>query len=34
VKRTLLFAVGGLLLGGIIHIAIVFLVPYYAPNDA
>ena len=24
----------GLLLGGIIHIAIVFLVPYYAPSDA
>jgi uncharacterized membrane protein len=34
VKKTLLFAVGGLFLGGIIHIAIVFLVPYYAPNDA
>jgi uncharacterized membrane protein len=34
VKRTLLFAAGGLLLGGIIHIAIVFLVPYYALNDA
>jgi uncharacterized membrane protein len=34
VRRTLLFAIGGLLLGGIIHIAIVFLVPYYAPNDA
>jgi uncharacterized membrane protein len=34
VTRTILFAVGGLLLGGIIHIAIVFLVPYYAPNDA
>ena len=33
-KRTLLFLVGGLLLGGIIHIAIVFLVPLYAPNDA
>lgn len=32
--RTLLFAVGGLFLGGIIHIAIVFLVPFYAPNDA
>lgn len=33
-KRTLLFALGGLLLGGVIHIAIVFMVPYYAPNDA
>lgn len=33
-RRTLLFVVGGLLLGGVIHIAIVFLVPYYAPNDA
>lgn len=33
-KRTLLFVLGGLLLGGIIHIAIVFLVPFYAPNDA
>ncbi len=25
---------GGLLLGGIIHIAIVFMVPYFASNDA
>ncbi len=33
-KRTLLFALGGVLLGGIIHIAVVFLVPYYANNDA
>ncbi len=33
-KRTLLFIAGGLLLGGIIHIAIVFLVPLFAPNDA
>lgn len=32
--RTILFAVGGVLLGGIIHVAIVFLVPYYAGNDA
>lgn len=33
-KRTLLFVIAGLLLGGIIHIAIVLLVPLYAPNDA
>jgi uncharacterized membrane protein len=33
-RRTLLFVFGGLMLGGIIHIAIVLLVPYYAPNDA
>lgn len=33
-KRTLLFILGGLLLGGIIHVAIVLLVPLYAPNDA
>ncbi len=33
-RRTLLFATGGLLLGGIIHVAIVFLVPLYAANDA
>jgi uncharacterized membrane protein len=32
--RTLLFAAGGLLLGGIIHIAVVFMVPYYADGDA
>ena len=33
--KTILGAViGGLLLGGIIHIAIVFLVPFYASNDA
>lgn len=32
--RTILFVIGGLLLGGIIHIAIVLLVPLYAPNDA
>jgi uncharacterized membrane protein len=32
--RTVLFAMGGLLLGGIIHVAIVLLVPYFAPNDA
>lgn len=33
-KRTLLFALGGLLLGGMIHIAIVLLIPLYAVNDA
>jgi uncharacterized membrane protein len=33
-KRTLLFALGGILLGGIIHIAIVLLIPLYAVNDA
>jgi len=34
VKRTLLFVLGGVFLGGIIHLAIVFLVPFYAGNDA
>lgn len=34
VIRTLLYVLGGLLLGGVIHIAIVFMVPYYAGNDA
>ena len=33
-KRTILFAIGGILLGGIIHIAVVFMVPYYANRDA
>ncbi len=33
-KRTLLFAIGGLLLGGVIHIAIVLALPYYAVDDA
>ena len=33
-KRTIFFIIGGLLLGGIIHIAIVFMVPYYANHDA
>ena len=33
-RRTILFAIGGLLIGGIIHVAIVFLVPYYAGKDA
>ena len=32
--RTILFVIGGLLLGGIIHIAVVFMVPLFAPNDA
>ncbi|PLX39049.1 MAG: hypothetical protein C0606_00440 [Hyphomicrobiales bacterium] len=32
--RTLLFALGGLVLGGIIHIVVVLLVPGYAPADA
>ncbi len=33
-RRTLLFAMGGVLIGGIIHITIIFLVPYYASEDA
>lgn len=33
-RRTLLFALGGLLIGGIVHVAIVFLVPFYAGKDA
>ncbi len=33
-KTVLGGLIGGLLLGGIIHIAIVFLVPLYATNDA
>ena len=33
-RRTILFIIGGILLGGIIHIAIVFMVPYYADHDA
>lgn len=32
--RTLLFAIGGVLLGGIIHIAIILLVPSYSTRDA
>ena len=32
--RTVLFLIGGVLLGGIIHIAVVFMVPYYANRDA
>jgi len=34
VRRTVLFIVGGILLGGIIHVAIVFMVPLYASHDA
>ena len=33
-NRTLRFIVGGILLGGIIHIAIIFLVPTYSTRDA
>jgi len=33
-RRTTLFLIGGLLLAGIIHISIVFMVPYYANRDA
>ena len=33
-RRTILFLIGGLLLGGIIHIVVVILVPYYANRDA
>jgi uncharacterized membrane protein len=33
-RRTLLFLLGGLMLGGIIHLAIVLLVPLYASHDA
>ncbi|MEO8667566.1 MAG: DUF1254 domain-containing protein [Bauldia sp.] len=33
-RRTLLFALGGLLLAGIIHIAVVFMVPLFADRDA
>jgi uncharacterized membrane protein len=32
--RTFLFGLGGLLVGGIIHVVIVFLVPGYAGKDA
>ena len=33
-SRTLLFVVGGLMLAGIIHIATVIMVPYFATKDA
>lgn len=33
-RRTLLFVIGGLMLAGIIHIATVIMVPYFATNDA
>jgi uncharacterized membrane protein len=32
--RTLLFALGGLIIGGMIHVAIVFLIPGLAGKDA
>lgn len=32
--RTLLFVLGGLLLAGVIHIAVIFFVPYFATHDA
>jgi len=34
VRRTLLFIIGGIFVGGILHVAVVFLVPYYAGKDA
>jgi uncharacterized membrane protein len=34
VSRSLPYLVGGLLLGGIIHLAIVLMVPLFASNDA
>lgn len=33
-RNTILFVIGGLMLAGIIHIATVLLVPYFATNDA
>jgi uncharacterized membrane protein len=33
-RRTLLFAAGGVILAGIIHIVVIFLVPYFATRDA
>ncbi len=33
-KRTLIFMAGGVLLAGIIHIVVIFLVPYFATHDA
>ena len=33
-RNTALFILGGLMLAGIIHIATVLLVPYFATNDA
>ena len=33
-KRTLIAILGGLLLAGVIHITMIFLVPYYATHDA
>lgn len=34
VRRTIFSIIGGLLLAGIIHIGVVFMVPYYAVQDA
>ena len=34
VIRSLLYGLAGLLLGGVIHVAIIFMVPYYASHDA
>jgi len=34
VRRLLAFTLGGVLLAGIVHIVVVFLVPYFARNDA
>lgn len=33
-KRTLAFVLGGVLLAGVIHIAVVFMVPLFASEDA
>jgi uncharacterized membrane protein len=33
-RRTILYACGGLLLAGVIHIAVVMLVPFYSTDDA
>jgi len=33
-KRTFLYVLGGLLLGGIIHIAVILLIPLFANRDA
>jgi uncharacterized membrane protein len=33
-RRLLAFVLGGVLLAGIVHIVVIFLVPYYARNDA
>jgi uncharacterized membrane protein len=33
-RRTLFFVLGGVLLGAIIHIAVIFMIPYQASRDA